>query len=131
MCVRGLLLIAPFVVVSGSMTTSLRADPLAPTDAATHVGEVATVCGLIASTKYAPEAMGAPTFLDFGSPYPKAVFTALILGGDRAKFRAPEKTLGGKEVCVTGQIRLYAGTPQVILTQPEQLREQATAQAGP
>jgi hypothetical protein len=122
---RALFVISPLIAVSA--WTTARADPLAPVDAAGHVGQVATVCGLVASTKYAPQSFGAPTFLDFGSAYPNAVFTALILGGDRAKFGAPERTLGGKQVCVTGQVRLYSGTPQVILTQPDQLNEKGSA----
>jgi hypothetical protein len=128
MPVRGLLI--PFCLVAlSAWTTSVQADPLAPADAASHVGEVATVCGFVASAKYAPQAIGAPTFLDFGKAYPNAVFTALILGDDRTKFGAPETTLGGKEVCVRGEIRLYRGRPQLILTEPEQL--DASAHAGP
>lgn len=112
-----------FWAVVGWTTATVRADPLTLEDAASHLGEVATVCGVVASTKYVPQSAGAPTFLDFGSAYPNAVFTALILGGDRAKFGAPEKALRGKEVCVTGQIRLYGGIPQVILTRPDQLND--------
>ncbi len=98
-----------------------HADPLAPENAAKHVGEKATVCGVVASAKYAAQSGGQPTFLDFGKPYPDAIFTALILGTDRAKFGTPEKTVRGKEVCVTGEIRLYGGKPEVRLTDPKQL----------
>ena len=119
-----------FTALAGWAVVSARADPLAPVDAASHVGEVATVCGLVASTKYAPQSIGAPTFLDFGSAYPNAAFTAVILGSDRAKFGAPEKTLQGKEVCVRGEIRVYEGAPQVILTQPDQLAQNAKPYAG-
>lgn len=121
MGVREVLLFFSFAALPGWATVSVRADPLSPVDAASHVGEVATVCGLVASTKYAPQSIGAPTFLDFGGTYPNAAFTALILGSDRAKFGDPEKTLQGKEVCVRGEIRVYQGTPQVILTRPDQL----------
>ncbi len=129
MCVRGPLLTVCLAALSG-WTTSLRADPLAPADTASHIGQVATVCGFVASTNYAPQSTGAPTFLDFGGAYPHSMFTALILGGDRAKFGEPEKTLRGKEVCVTGEIRLYGGTAQVILTEPDQLHETGGAHAG-
>ncbi len=100
-----------------------RAATLSPEEAANHVGENVTICGLVASAKYAGQARGGPTFLDFGKPYPNAIFTALILGGDRAKFGAPEKAVQGKQVCVTGQIQLYQGKPQVILNDPKQLTE--------
>ena len=131
MCVRGLLLALVLTMFAGATVPSVRADPLAPVDAASHIGQVATVCGLIASTKYASQSAGAPTFLDFGSAYPKAVFTALILGRDRVKFGSPEKALEGKEVCVTGQIGLSGGRPQVILTQPDQLNEMGSPHRGP
>ena len=104
-------------------TVGARAATLAPEDAAKHVGENATICGLVASAKYAEQARGKPTFLDFGKPYPNAIFTALILGSDRAKFGTPEKVMQGKQVCVTGQIQLYQGKPQVILNDPKQLTE--------
>jgi hypothetical protein len=129
MGIREIVVFFSFAALPGWTMVSARGDPLAPVDAADHVGEVATVCGLIASTKYAPQSMGAPTFLDFGSAYPNAAFTAVILGSDRAKFGTPEKTLQGKEICVRGEIRVYKGTPQIILTQPDQLDENTTPPA--
>jgi DNA/RNA endonuclease YhcR with UshA esterase domain len=51
------------------------------------------------------------------------VFVALILGSDRAKFGTPEKTLQGKQICVSGKIRLYDGKPEIMLTEPKQLVE--------
>src|SRR5689334_9729722 len=119
-----------FTALAGWAMVSAQADPLAPVEAASHLGEVATICGVVASTKYAPHSIGAPTFLDFGSAYPNAAFTAVILGSDRAKFGAPEKTLQGKEICVRGEIRAYEGAPQVILTQPDQLAANASPHAG-
>ena len=104
-------------------TVGARAAELAPEDAATHVGENVTICGLVVSAKYAGQARGGPTFLDFGKPYPNAIFTALILGSDRAKFGTPEKGMPGKQICVTGQVQLYQGKPQIILNDPKQLIE--------
>jgi hypothetical protein len=49
----------------------------------------------------ASQSGGRPTFLDFVRPDPDAIFTALILGTDRAKFGTPEKAAQGKKVCVT------------------------------
>jgi hypothetical protein len=101
--------------------TAAGAEPLTPEDAAKHVGEKATVCGVVAAAKYAAQTGGRPTFLDFGKPYPDTIFTALILGTDRPKFGTPETTVKGKEVCVTGEIRLYNGKPEIVLTDPKQL----------
>jgi hypothetical protein len=49
-----------------------------PEDATGHIGETATVCGVVASAKFAPGSRAQPTFLDFGNPYPNTAFTAVI-----------------------------------------------------
>ncbi|HXW25578.1 MAG TPA: hypothetical protein VEK73_12615 [Xanthobacteraceae bacterium] len=96
---------------------------LAPEEAASHVGESATVCGLVASATFAARSNGQPTFLNLGKPYPDQIFTAVIWGSDRSKFGSPETALKGKNVCVTGDIRLYRGRPEIILHDPKQLIE--------
>ena len=81
------------------------------------------MCGVVASATYAANAPMAPTFLDLGKPYPGQIFTAVILGNDRSKFGMPETSMREKNVCVTGEISLYQGTPEIILHDPTQLRE--------
>jgi hypothetical protein len=98
-----------------------HAAPLNPEEAASHVGENATVCGLVASARYAAQATAAPTFLDFGKPYPNQIFTAIIFGSDRTKFGAPEISLRERQACVTGEIFLYQGKPEIVLRDPKQL----------
>jgi hypothetical protein len=51
----------------------VHAASIAPEEAAAHVGETTTVCGLVVSTTYLPQAPQAPTFLDLGKPYPNQV----------------------------------------------------------
>jgi len=102
---------------------STGAATLAPGDAVSHVGESATVCGVVASAKFASSSRAQPTFLDFDKPYPNAPFTAVIFGSDRAKFGTPETSLRGSRVCVTGQIRDYRGKAEIILGDPSQLAQ--------
>jgi hypothetical protein len=109
--------------IFGLWTFSTSAASLTPEDAAAHAGETATVCGVVASAKFAPGSRSQPTFLDFGKPYPNSAFTAVIFGDDRPKFGTPEMTLRGKRVCVTGQIRDYRGKPEIILNDPSQLTQ--------
>ena len=89
------------VVLLVGRTTSYAAS-LTPDEAASHVGEIATVCGMIASTTYAAQAPMAPTFIDIGKPYPNQVFSAIIFDNDRPKSGLPESSLRNKSVCVTG-----------------------------
>jgi DNA/RNA endonuclease YhcR with UshA esterase domain len=58
-----------------------------------------------------------------GKAYPAQILTAVIFGDDRAKFGEPEKTLQGKRICVTGTIRVYRGAAEVILNDPDQLKQ--------
>jgi hypothetical protein len=115
------LLVTSAVVVG--LSTSARAAPLSPEDAARHIGETATVCGVVASAKYEAHEQNQPTLLDLGKPHPNAIFTAVIYGENRAKFGAPETSLRGKRICVTGRIRDYNGKAEIVLTEPSQLTE--------
>ena len=99
------------------------AAELGAEDAAHHVGETATVCGVVASAKFDANLQSQPTFLDFAKPYPGQVFTAVIFGADRAKFGAPETALRGKRVCVTGKIQQLHDLPEIILSDPKQLTQ--------
>jgi hypothetical protein len=97
---------------------------LATQDAADHIGEVATVCGTVASTNFAIRSKGQPTYLNLDRPYPNQVFTILIWGSDRPKFGTPETTLMAKRVCATGTIKEYRGKPEIVATDPRQLTTQ-------
>jgi len=86
-----------------------------------HIGETATVCGRVASAHYSSKSRGRPTFLDFGRPYPHAVFAAVIWGDDRARFGQPEKQYRNKHVCVTGFISVFHGQPDMDVRDPDQI----------
>jgi hypothetical protein len=99
-------------------------------EAAAHEGERATVCGKVASTRYADRANGQPTFLNLDRAYPNQVFTALIWSEDRARFKEPpERHYRGRRICVTGKIGSYRGGPQIVVQRPDQI-EIADAQDG-
>jgi micrococcal nuclease len=100
------------------------AGTLTPAQAGGHIGERATVCGLVASSHFAARSRGNPTFLNLERPYPNQVFTVLIWGSDRGKFGAPEVEFQSRRICVTGDIRGYRGVPEIIATQPEQITVQ-------
>jgi len=94
---------------------------ISATEAKNHVGDKATVCGQVASTHYAARSRGNPTFINLDRPYPNQIFTVVIWGSDRPKFGAPEATYRNARICVTGEINVYRGTPQIIATQPSQI----------
>jgi|SRR5579859_2640352 len=94
------------------------AGGLAPEAASSHVGETATIKGVIA-TVY--RSRSGVTFLNMGGRYPDNIFTAVIFPEDETKF--PNiRALNGKMVEINGFVRLYRGKPEIILRTANQLR---------
>lgn len=116
-------ILATASAVFGFWVTTAGAAPLSPENAAGHIGETATVCGMVASAEFEADEQNQPTLLDLGKPHPNAVFTAVIYGENRAKFGTPESSLSGKHICVSGQISDYQGKPEIVLTEPSQLTQ--------
>ena len=105
------------------MAVGSETATLTPMQAPDHVEEMATVCGIVASATFAARLKGAPTFLNLDTPYPDHIFTALIWGSDRRKFRQPEVQYRGKRLCVTGRIKMFRGRPEIIVKEPSQISE--------
>ncbi|MGA2053207.1 MAG: hypothetical protein ABSH19_07845 [Opitutales bacterium] len=99
-----------------------RPQVLKPEQAAAHIGERATVTGVVVSADYRPNNEGSPTFLDFVAPYPKPLFIALIWGTDRPKFGTPETMYLGQKISVTGKIIEYHGKPTIVVSEPGQIK---------
>ena len=81
----------------------------------------ATVCGVVASAKYATSTRGEPTFLNLDEPYPSQVFTVLIWGSNRGAFGEPEAKYMHKNICVSGKIQAFKGKPEIVATSPAQI----------
>ena len=99
-------------------------DParISAAEAAQHVGEVAEVCGRVASAAHIAAVKGQPTFLNLDRPYPDQPFNVVIWGSARSRFDAPpERAFDGEEICVTGLIETYRGKPQIVVSDPEQI----------
>jgi endonuclease/exonuclease/phosphatase family metal-dependent hydrolase len=87
-------------------------------DAASHVGEQATVCGTVASARHFEDRSGV-TLINLEAPYPDQPFTLVIESEDRKRFGKPEVDWLHRRVCVTGTIEPYRGKPQIVARSPE------------
>jgi hypothetical protein len=101
--------------------TSKALPTISATEAEYHIGEVVTVCDIVASTRYASSMRGQPTFLNLSKPYPNRILTAVIWGRDRDKFGEPEEKFRDKHICVTGKIRRHHRGPEIVVTDPAQI----------
>ena len=90
-------------------------------EAGAYVGQTMTVCGNVASAKFAHQSKGQPTFLNLDQPYPRHIFTIVIFGNNRSAFGSPEKTYVGKNICATGLIKSYQGKLEIIAKEPSQI----------
>jgi DNA/RNA endonuclease YhcR with UshA esterase domain len=107
------------LVLSACAVDALQA--VAPGDAMKHVGQHATICGLVASARYDEASRGSPTFLNLDQPYPSHVFSAVIWDGSRAKFSSPPEGFEGSRICVSGTIEAYRGKAQIEVSNPSQI----------
>jgi len=87
-----------------------------------HLNQTATVCGKVVGTRFLDQSATKFTFLNFDKAYPDSPFTAVIPGENRAKFGEPEKTYLEKAICVTGKIVEYNKKPEIVLTDPSQVK---------
>lgn len=91
-------------------------------EAKDHINESATVCGNVVSARFSASTKGQPTFLNLEKPYPNQIFTVVIWGSDRAKFGTPETEYKGKRICVTGKIENFRGVPEIVASDPQQIK---------
>ena len=95
---------------------------ISASEAFSHMGREAKVCGTVVDSRYARTSNGSPTFLNFDRPYPNHDFTVVIWRSDRGSFpSSPETYYRGKSVCASGLIEAYQGKPQIIATDDSQL----------
>jgi hypothetical protein len=117
-----LLLLIAVGTFMGEEQASKVQTVLTAAEAAQHIGETATVCGLVVDARYASSSRGKPTFLNLDKPYPNQIFTVVIWGTDRDKFGEPEEKYRDKRICVTGKIASYRGVAQIQTTDPKQIQ---------
>jgi hypothetical protein len=97
------------------------ASTLMPSEAAKHIGENATVCGVVAGVHTATSSKGSPTFVNLDKKYPNQVFTILIWESDLSKFSPAPSSWDGKRVCATGRIELYRNVPEIVTRETGQI----------
>lgn len=97
--------------------------PVPLNEADGHVGERTEVCGEVVEGVRVSAIEGDPTFLNLGDAHPNQDFTALIWASDRRQWgSSPASLYEGQSICVTGTVELHEGTPQIVVSSPQQIR---------
>ncbi|MEO8087572.1 MAG: hypothetical protein ABI763_12165 [Bacteroidota bacterium] len=118
-----LLFVALFLIVTAAGAQK-PVPEITVAEAKDHEGEKVTLCGEIMETFYNAKAKGEPTMLNFGAAYPRNTFSCIIWKNDLVNFNyQPGVYLKGKQVCVTGIIKIYKGKPEMELHAQDQIYE--------
>jgi hypothetical protein len=107
----------PILLISLAFST-----PLTTIQATKHIGEEATVCGVVVGSYYSKKSKGKPTFINLDRAYPNQKFTIVIWGEDREYFKNSENQFNRKNIYVTGHINSYKGVPQMTIYTPSQIK---------
>ena len=115
------LFIGLFIMLTGAK--ALGQTTITVKEAAKHLNEKVIICDQIYGGKFLSSSN--LTLVDVGGSHPNEVLTLLIKGDDRKKFKAaPEDYFKGKKVCITGTVVDYKGKPEIVITEPEQIKVQ-------
>ncbi len=114
------LVILYLIFVTSGAVAQKPVSEITVAEAKDHIGEKVTICGEIIETFYNHKAKGEPTMLNFGGAFPKQTFSCVIWKNDLINFNyKPVTYLKGKQVCVTGIVKMYKGKPEMEIHSQE------------
>jgi endonuclease G len=102
--------------------TAGKSQYMCPPDSLRYYeGKVITVCSDVTGT-FVTKSENKTTFINFGD-FPQQLFTVVIFEEDLKNFSYdPSEFLKGKNICVTGDVRMYDSGPEIIVEAEEQIR---------
>ncbi|AZQ68675.1 nucleotide-binding protein [Silicimonas algicola] len=99
------------------VATSAHAENVRPKDAGHYVGVHSTIEGEVSQVS---RSGGGTTFINFGGRFPNHVFYGVIFRDHADQF--PDVfALEGRTIVIEGEVQVYKGKPQIILTSPSQI----------
>ena len=129
LCMKKPVFLALTVLWLACLVVLAEEPPIVPTvtpvEAATQEGKEVKVKGRVEGQKTSAKGV---TYLNFGAKYPNHVFSCVLRAKD---FPSAPPSFEGKEVEVTGVIKMYEGKPSMDISSLEQIHviEEATSTA--
>ncbi len=100
-----------------------QAQTIAPEDAAKHINDSITVCGVVKEVHFIKKNDTYTVYLEFGDKNPNEVFSVYISDDIRKKSPYDLHTLDGKNICILGKIKMRGKKPQIILYKYSQIQK--------
>src|SRR4029077_9194216 len=112
-----LTLLLPFLL---DTIVCCQAEPILTEEAKNHIGENASVRGLVEQVTFSNK---GNAFLNFGGRYPRQVFTGFVPAQSVAAVGGQKflESLSGDPITVTGKIELYKGRPEIVISSSAQI----------
>jgi DNA/RNA endonuclease YhcR with UshA esterase domain len=101
-----------------SLSLSQAATVIPANEAAAHIGEYATVEGVVAKVF---TSKSGNTFLNIGATYPNQTFTGWIPPASPVNKSSMLSGIEGKHVKITGRIEMYKDKPEIRINAVSQL----------
>lgn len=120
-------LVGAFIVALGGIVASEQTPRLTPDEARRHVGETATVCGVVAVAR----CDAGRTLLDLRTLTGSGTVSVAVSQNDAAAFgdRLASRH-DRREVCATGAIERLGPDTRILVTTPDRLRIEREPPAG-
>jgi hypothetical protein len=99
------------------------AQTLAPEDAAKHINDSITVCGVVKEVHFVRKNETYSVYLEFGDRSPNENFSVFISDELRKKSPYDLHTLEGKNICILGKIKIHAKKPLMNLYKFSQIQK--------
>ncbi|WP_426670503.1 hypothetical protein ACPPVU_04500 [Mucilaginibacter sp. McL0603] len=98
----------------------LSAQNITPAkNASKYFGYKIKVCDKVYGSSHTSDG----TLLYLGEEYPKQLLTLFIKTADLSKFKGrPDIDFKGKDICITGVVVSDKGKPEIVLTDPKQIK---------
>jgi len=98
-------------IVTDEVETSVSIDIR---DSSKYEGQLVYTCGKVYSTKVINS--NGMILMNVGGEFPNATLTIVIYNNSLKNFDAkPEEYYKGKNICVSGRIKMYKGRPEIII----------------
>jgi DNA/RNA endonuclease YhcR with UshA esterase domain len=106
------------IIIIFTSLSLAQTKTIAPQEAKDYIGKKVIVSGIVDQVTHS---RSDTWFINMGGKYPDNAFTAVIFKADADKFKNL-KDLEGKTIEVKGEIKDYRGTPEIILSDSDQLK---------
>lgn len=114
---KHIFIIAAISLLSASLVSAQNIIPAK--NAAKYFGHKIKVCDKV----YGSSRTSDGTALYLGEEYPKQLLTLFIKTSDLVKFKGhPDIDFKGKDICITGVVISDKGKPEIIVTDPKQIK---------